>query len=462
MKIALPCIAVVCLGLVSPLSAKDPPFRYAREILPPALQQEELLSITIDQQIFAATRDGFSDLRLRDASGKSLPYLLRKRQSTRSRSVRITWPAPQPAVRPRDDGSLEITVRFEIDDKRPNPTGLTIVSPLRNFEQRMRVFTSVGGEEWEPTGEETVLFDYSRYMEVRNDSVAFPETNRRFFRIVIDDVTLEQHSELVALTRRYHGEKEIERTERETVGRRSFRIDRIDFWRENSEERVIGDEKRAYPVTDHRVGEDRDNQRTIIEIDTQRTPLTALRLETRDRNFSRHAIVEAEKMTGAAKGWQRIGEGVLSRVDFRNLKRDELSLSFPETRREKYRIVIDNGDSPPLNVIGIQGEGNVYEALYLALPGGHVQLNYGAPDARPLNNDTAAIREVVRSGFHPSPASLGPEVPITSTSQPIRWSKRLQSPIAVGGVITILLLLLGRGLYKAAKRIEELPEREEE
>lgn len=456
MKIALPCIVFICLGGVSPLPAEDAAFRFARGVIPPTLRQEELLAVTLDPQIFAVTRDGFPDLRLRTPSGNSIPYLLRKRQSTRARSVRTAWPAPQPAARPLDDGSLEITVRFGVDDKRPNPTGLTIVSPLRNFEQRMRVFTSVDGERWEPAGEETMLFDYSRFMEVRNDSVTFPETSHRNFRIVIDDVTLEQQSELVALTRRFQGKTEVERTERETVGRRPFRIDRVDFWRETSEERVTGDEKRPYPVSEHRVSEDRDKQRTIIEIDTQRTPLTALRLETPDRNFSRRAIVEAAKETGATKGWQKIGEGVLSRVDFRNLKRDELSLSFAETRRERYRIVIDNGDSPPLTVKGIQGEGTVYELLYLAAPGEQVQLNYGSPDAGSPMYDTAAIREVVRSGFQPSPASLGPEVPISSAPRPIRWSQRLQSPIAIGGVVALLLLLLGWGLYEAAKRIEKL------
>ena len=165
---------------------------------------------------------------------------------------------------------------------------------MRNFNQRVRVFTSTDGREWEPAGDETAIFDYSRYMDVRNDSVSFPETGRRRFRIVIDDVTLEQESELVALTRRLRGAEETDRTEQVVVDRRPFRIDRVDFWREVQEERATGDEKTKYPVAEHRVEQDKEKHQTIIQIETRRQPLTSLELETPERNFSRHAVVEVD------------------------------------------------------------------------------------------------------------------------------------------------------------------------
>lgn len=450
-------VACVFWGAVSPVLAEDVAFRFAREVKPPPLKQEELLTITLDSEVFAATQGDFADLRLRDAEAKSVPYLLRKLQTTKARAVRTTWPAPPPTARPLDDGGLEITVRFQADDKRPHPNGLTIVSPLRNFKQRVRVFTSADGERWEPAGEETVIFDYSRFMDVRSDGVSFPETARLNFRIVIDDVTLEQQSELLALTRRLQGEKEVERTEQATVDRRPFRIERIDFWREVPQERVTGDEKTTYPVAEHRVTEDREKHRTIIEVETRRQPLTSLELDTPDRNFSRHAVVEIERVQGVTKSWQKIGEGTLSRVDFKTLKRDELTIKFPESRQARYRIIIDNRDSPPLAIQGIKAEGNVYEVVYLAAPDRHDQLVYGSTDAERPAYDTAAIQELLRNGFQPSPAELGAEGPFASGPAPFRWSKLLNNPFVVGGVVTMLVLALGWGLYGAAKRMEKLP-----
>lgn len=450
-------LACVCWGAAAPILADDAGFRFSKEIKTPPLKQEELLSVPLDTEVFAATRDDLADVRLRDEEGKQVPYLLRKRQTTRARSVRETWPAPHPSARPLDDGGLEITIRRDEADKHPNPNGLTLVSPLRDFRQRVRVFTSADGGRWEPAGEETVIFDYSRYMDVRSDSISFPETGRRQIRIVIDDVTVEQQSELLALTRRLQGTEEIERTEQATVDRRPFRIDRIDLWREEQHDRVTGDEKAPYPVADHRVTDDREKQRTIIEFDTRREPLTSLRLETPDRNFSRHAVVEVEKVQGVTRSWQKIGEGILSRVDFRNLKREELSISFPESRHARYRVVIDNRDSPPLTVTGIEAEGNVFEVLYLAAPERHDQLRYGAADAERPSYDTAAIQELLRNGFQPSPAELGPEGPVARGPTPIRWSRLLNNPLLQGGVVAVLVIVLGWGLYRAVKRMDQMP-----
>src|SRR5262249_26261559 len=152
---------------------------------------------------------------------------------------------------------LEITVERDEDDKHPRPNGLSLITPLRNFEQRVRVYTSDDGKDWQPAGDEAVIFDYSRYMDVRSDSVPFPETARRHFRIVVDDVTAEQQSQLVALTRRLQGADETERTEQVVVDRRPFRIDRVEFWREAESDQATGDEKTSYPVSKHRVEQDR-------------------------------------------------------------------------------------------------------------------------------------------------------------------------------------------------------------
>src|SRR5438045_8946078 len=115
----------------------------------------------------------------------------------------------------------------------------------------------------------------------------------------------------------------------------------------------------------------------------KRQPLTSLELETADRNFSRHAVVEVERAQGVKKTWDRIGEGTLSRVDFKNLKREKLSISIPESRHTQYRIVIDDRDSPPLEVAGIEAEGNVYEVVFLAAPDGTYQRSYGSAHTEP-------------------------------------------------------------------------------
>ncbi len=456
------CVAVLACAQTATARAENPSaelpaFRFYRDVKTPPLKQEELLAITLDSEVFAATQEGLTEVRLVDAAGTLIPFFLRKVQTTKARAVRSTWSARQPTAQPLDDGGLEITL--QLGDKDPHPNGLSFITPLRDFKQRVQVYVSADGKEWDSAGEETVIFDYSRYMDVRSVSVSFPVTEKRHFRIVIDDVTLEQESELLALTRRLQGPEESDRTEQVVVDRRPFRIERIDFWREVHEEQSTGDEKAVYSITRHSVAQNTEKRQTIVSLDTQRQPLTSLALESADRNFSRHAVVEIEHEQGIKKTWRQIGDGILSRIDFKNLKRDQLSITIPETRQVKYRIVIDNRDSPPLELSGINAEGNIYELVYLAGPGRHDRLLYGSADAERSNHDTAAIQELLRNGFQPSQAELGPQLPGLQAGQAnaFRWSRILNNPLILGGVILLLVLALGRGLYQAVKRMDKLP-----
>jgi len=435
--------------------ASEPKFQFSRGIVTPSMSQEELLSVTLDTSVFGATQVLLPDVRLLDGQGGAVPYLLRKARTTRIGTVRNTWSAQQPDARPLKEGGLEITVELEKDD--PQPNGLTLVSRLKNFEQRVHIFASRTGENWEPAGEEAVIFDYSRYMDVRKDSVRFRETPNRHIRIVIDDVTTEQESELLALTRQLRGAEETGREERVTIKRRPFRIERINFWREVERERSSGDKKSEYPVSEYRVEQDSENQQTLIMIDTSREPLTSLELQTPARNFSRRAAVEVEEKRGVNTSWRKIGENTLTRIDFKGLKQEKLTISFPESRQDSYRLVIDNRDSPPLEVKGIKASGNVYELLFLATPRTRYQLVYGSTEADPPRYDTAAIQQVLSKGFQPAQAELGALGHGTGQSPVFQWSDLLNNRGLLFGAIAVLVIVLAWGLFHAVKRFDNLP-----
>ncbi|MBS0266710.1 MAG: DUF3999 family protein [Planctomycetes bacterium] len=451
-------VALTLLALAGSARADDPAFQFSKGVRTPALEKDDLVAIPLDSEVFAATQDSLADLRLLTEEGQSRAFLVRKRQTTRAQATQTAWPAGALSARPLDGGGLEITIHVDPDDKHPHPHGLQIISPLKNFEQRLRVYTSEDGTEWAQTGEDTVIFDYSRFLDVRSDRIRFPETAQRHFLIVIDDVTAEQQSELLALTRRLRGTEETERQEQVTIDRRPFRIDRIDFWREVTQDRATGDDKRDYPVSRFQVERDAKKQQTIILIDTQRQPLTSLSLETPARNFSRQATLEVEQTQGVKHTWQQIAAGTLSRIDFQKLQRETLTLAFPESRHERYRVVIDDRDSPPLEISGVKAEGNTYDLVFLAEPKQSYQLVYGSEDAEPAAHDTAFLRELLRERISPDPAELGPQTAWKSTGTASQsWKKLVNNPLLLGGVIALLAVALGWGLYRALQRVDQLP-----
>lgn len=448
---------LIVFGFASWAIAAETSFRFTSEIRTPDRKQDELISVFLDSDQYDATRTDFADLLVIDDQLKPVPFIIRKGQTTETRTVRNTWTAGQFSMKPREGGSLEITL--QLGEKDPHPNGLRLVTPLRDFEQRVVVETSDDGLKWEANGSETLIFDYSRHIDVRQESIAFPETSRKRIRIIIENPTVEQESELLALTRRLQGKSETERTEKLIVDRRPFRIDHIELWRETTEPRATGDEKAKYPVIGMRVEQITDKHQTVVSLDSRREPLTTFIVETPDRNFSRRVVVEAAQTRGNSTTWRKLGEATLSRIDFKNLKREELKISFPESRETQYRLVFENQDSTPLQVSRVRAEGNVYQLVILATPNRKYRLAYGSENAKPVTLDTAAIHELLRSGFQPTPA-----IPEHATlaageiSRPgFRWSTLFNNPTLLISVISMLVAVLGYGLYHAMKRIDKLP-----
>jgi len=447
--------AAMCV-LTAVASAREPGFQFMRPVKLPSLEQEELISVPFDSAVYDATQAGLEDLRLRNDAHEAVPFLVRQRKTARTQTVRRKWTAETMTAQPLDEGGLEIHVTLDRDD--PAPNGLTLVTPLDNFEKRIRVETSADGQTWQEVAQST-LFDYSRYVDVRKDSVSFPKTDRRHVRIRIDNVTVDQESQLLELTRQLEGAKEINRQERVTIRRQPFRIDKVEFWQDRTKKVAESAVQQTYPARRVRIETLSDRQRTAIRFDMQEEPLTTLTMETSERNFSRRAIVEVEEVDGVQRKWRTLAEATLTRIDFKDLQREQLSISFPEIRKRTYRILIENRDSPPLNITGIRAQGNVYEAIFLARPERSYHLVYGDSDRKPARHNTQVLEELLEKNYTPRSAELGEQQPHATSEETddFEWLAILNNRMLLLALIGVLVLVLGASLYRASRRLDDTP-----
>lgn len=449
-------LALAATILAACARAEDPTFRFSRPIVAAERTRDELLSVSLDAHVYEFTQDDFSDVRIYDSRQAPVPFVRRVALSSEAKVVRRFWPVQNPTARPLEGGGLEITLT--LDEHDPQPGGLRLVTPLRDFEQRVRVFSSPDGQVWEPAGDGAVIFDYSRFIDVRNDNVTFPDSGRRQFRIVIDNVTAEQQSHLLELTRRLQSGREAERIERVTTERRPFRIDRVEFWNETREERTTGARQVTYPPLRFSISEESKDKQTIVDVETRREPLVAFELAVASRNFSREAQVRSPRSGAARTDWQTLGRATVSVIDFRDFSRAQPQISFPESRRDKYRIVIDDRDNPPLEITGVEPRGHVYELLFLATAGASYRLAYGNDSIQASIYDTAAVETLLRQGFEPQSATLAePAEGPAAGPQAIRWSDLLSNPRFLLPMVVVLVAVLGLTLYRAARKINNLP-----
>lgn len=463
MRRTILCLAgFTVLGIELPSPAAEPrPYRFFKEVQAKPRDKEELLAVPLDSEIYAATQNGpanIPDIRVYDNAGREISYLLEKVSEKRTETIRRIWAARDIRLKTLDEGGLEIHVARDVKDD-PTVDGIRLLTPLRNFEQRVRIFGSEDGKKWEPLAPQAVIFDYSRYMDVANREVPLPANSFKQFRIVIDNVTAEQESQLLELTRRLQGGEENERVERFAIERRPFRIDRIEFWHNVIQEHPRGEKKVEYAFPDYKVEHREKERQTVLHVRTERQPLTALAIRTTSRNFSRRAVVEVPVVQGVRTVWRPVGEATLARIDFRDLQREDLKVEFPEQRHAEYRLIIDNKDSPALELTGVAGEGNEYRLVFLAAPQTSYQVYYGAENIAPPRYDTAALSASLTKGYTPEQASLGAQQnnPLIGEAPISRVRTVLSNPVLWGVIVCLLVAVLAWGLYRAGSRIDALP-----
>ena len=376
-------------------------------ICTPALLQA-MYAVVLDSDIYAATRDGYPDVRVVDDRGATVPYLIEPVAKRATARLRQTCASKVASLHVDGGKGLEIVV--ELDENTPARTGATIRTPLADYERRVRVYGSRTGADWAPLVSDGAIFDYSRFMDVRNRDLVFPANDYRRFKLVVEHDLDDRESPLHDLIRgRAEGKKngQVEITQ---VLRRPFRIDGVDLWRTVETDRASKTEIFSYPTADLRIEHDARQKVTRVEIKSRREPLTRLSISTASRNFSRPAKILVPVQEAVRSEWIEVGRGTLSLIQFLAFHRAELHVDFPQQRRKRYRLVIENADNSPLEIAGVEAEGEGYRLVFLGTDGRTYRVEYGSEAAERPKYDTAAVLSSLEKGFQPVTVKLGPQV----------------------------------------------------
>src|SRR5262249_31405533 len=185
------------------------------------------IAVTLDSDVYAGTRDGFPDLRIVDERDAFVPYLLEQIGKPKISQVRETCASKLLSLRVNEGKGLEIVVA--LDEKAPSAAGLTVQTPLSDYEHRVRVFGSKSGTDWSPLVADGVIFDYSRFMDIRNRDIDLPANDFRQFKLLVEQELEDRESPLRELIRAKEDGKKDTRVEITAKLRTPFRIDRVEL-----------------------------------------------------------------------------------------------------------------------------------------------------------------------------------------------------------------------------------------
>ena len=454
-----PLLATLALILVPFVWAKETPGKRTRSIQFPDLVKTNLVAISLDKDIFLNAGNLFKDLRIKDSKGVVQSHFEWRLVKSKSETRRNEIASETVSAMPTEGGGFQIV--FQVDSKRfspphskmPKANGLRIRTPLFDFENRISVkgIDNIGKET--PLAEGR-LVDYKSVVDYRVDWINFNPLEFTKFKIVVEKPTLEQESTLLELSRKA-GTAPLEKL---NILRRPFRVDRVDFL--IPEEVQLGGVavlEEIAPLS-LKISEDNKTKQTVLEFETGNSPIVGVKLIPKSTNFRRDVHLEHQYATGIEFRWLSKANGVFSRLDFQGHQNQMLKLDVAETRADPWRLVIDNKDSPPLEIEGLKLFVPQIQLVFMAQPGEKYLLEYGDPEAKSPVFDTDSIRNLLFQKVVPQNGQLG-EVQLPTedpASQPeLKWI--LTSRTWFGVLIAVLGVILGITLIQAAKRITNDP-----
>ena len=334
-------------------------------------------AVTLDAHVFANSQPEWADVRVLDGAGREVPrvilperdYTFEQRHTPRAAALKSLEQLPE--------GGLAVVCEIE----RTNAVSLTQVTvrtPLRNYEQTVTVCVPAADGTWLPVKRAEPLFDYSRFADVKKETVEFPALTNRLFKLIIGQADDKVFSSYTSLTEETEGGQTVQRLfKRYSVEKRPFRIDAVTF--RDTERVATSKEKRErMAAANVKVAEDAARKTTLVSFDTGLRPVVGVALDPEQKNFERRVIVERP----VPGGWQSVAEGRVTRSRLPGqAPHESLEIVFGEVRAEGLRVQIRNDDNPPLT-FGAEGVTllrQVYRAVFIAEKGERYRLVYGNP-----------------------------------------------------------------------------------
>ena len=318
------------------------------------------LRVPEDPDAGAVATDGMADLRLFDAAGAEVPYLLVPSPEAAPiwRDAAAILPvAPVETGRQRtsgfeaDLGESVLVDRFRLD-RLPPP-----------FLKRLRLEGSGDRAHWTLLVEEGTVFDLPE-PRLRQVELGFVAGSYRYFRVTWDDT-------------------------------RSGRIGAP----RSASARIVSHAVPAAPLTTAVIVERRPSEpgrsRFHLRLPGARLPIVALDLDVAPGHVMREVEVYEARLTGSEALPALIGRGTLKRVEQESLAAEALRIHIQPPVEPALDLVVDDGNNPPLELRGVTARFAELPSIYFESQTA-VVARYGNSTLPPPRYDLEAVRRSVR------------------------------------------------------------------
>ncbi len=444
---------LVCLMVSLSVSAAEPTAnKFSRLVLVSQSTEQQLMAVTLDEQIYAASDKGFHGLRLVDQNGVETPYLLQ--QIVERKAVTQHMQIHSITQTLQKSGEEGIEILLSLDKKAEAADGLTIVTSQRDFEYALQIFGSDDEKNWQLLVDNALIYDYSRFMNFRNRDIALPENTFRNFKITIAKPVQSQAGALVLQTQMHEGEEALKYSEQIALHQRPLHIEQIAFWHNETISLPESVQSFDYPIKKFTITQDLKNKTSQVNIDGNLNPLNGFKLKFSTPNFNRRIYLQVPSIRGNLSSMVTIARSRIESLHFEKLNLENTTLHFPEQRQKDYQLIIEDHDNPPLDLESITGIGPSYQLVFLSQPEHEYHLTYGITKSDAPCYEISTIETLLRRGYQSIDVKLGPTVELSNNDESLLSFGFLNSGLFLGIMIAIMVVVLAWSLYRVAVRIK--------
>jgi len=354
---------------------------------PPALPHNAIGSIPLNDAVFEVTDDGYTNLRLFDDRGREMPYWLRPRTAIKTDVVWFEFSAANVSFKELPGNTADVVVQCHPQD--PVPVGIRVSSPVRNYDKQIAISGSDDRQSWTDLAAGPI-FDYTRFIDVRNSTVKFTARKYLYYRLTISAINAQKDSPLVQIVRQKGGPGGLTESEAFSFEREPFRIDSVSFLGRREEKRETAVLQRTWTSQTVDVTQDPKRRATLVTFTNPRLPVAAVMLKIADANYSRQIVVEGTRGPDATN-WIELAQGTIGALHVGSLVSETTAIDLPQIcRHARYRVTIFNQDNPALEVTGAQLRCNEYEMLFFPAGGRRYEVLCGGTSLTPPQYDVAA------------------------------------------------------------------------
>jgi len=378
-------------------------FRYATPLALPSSSQEELAEWVLTPDAYRATRGDLADLRVvRAESGEAVPCLVECVTQEREERVRQSVELRLVKAEELGDKRFQVTLERKPSQEKVGPLcGLSVQTPLRDFERRVTVEVSDDATAWRCVAKDVRIMDLSSHADFRRTEVVLPAVSERHLRLTIDQMDEALTGATAAVTTSTDADGAVRNIERQIrEERRPFRIDRVAGWEEQV--RWVRD---ARPLVAREVRgvsdvpaelKSRFPQARLLGFEAGRAPLERIQLRSAKKILSLDVLLFARD--GDAE-WRQVASDRVTRIAFRDFLDERMEVSFSESRAAAYCLVLPDGEAAAdVEVIG--GRGPDYRVVFPYGQGQSCVLLAGDPEAEGATGyQSEQIRELFRRGI---------------------------------------------------------------